>query len=135
MIAFVLRRLGQSVLVMLAVGLVAFSLFTHLGGPGARLVGQDTPPEARPGLREGLGLNAPFPVQFARFVLHAARGDFGISYRLGQPVGQLILERLPATLELSLTAALLALAIGMPMGVYTGLHRDSWLSRLFLTLS
>jgi peptide/nickel transport system permease protein len=135
MIAFVLRRLAQSVLVMLAVGFVAFSLFTYVGDPVAGMVGQDTTREQREALREGLGLNDPFPVQFARFVGNAVRGDFGISYRLGQPVGQLILERLPATLELSLTAALLALAVGMPMGVYTGLHRDGWLSRLFLTVS
>jgi peptide/nickel transport system permease protein len=135
MIAFTLRRLAQSVLVMLAVGFVAFSLFTYVGDPVAGMVGQDTTREQREALREGLGLNDPFPVQFARFVGHAVRGDFGISYRLGQPVGQLILERMPATLELSLSAALLALLVGIPMGVYTGLHRDRWLSRLFLTVS
>jgi peptide/nickel transport system permease protein len=135
MIAFILRRLAQSVLVMLAVGFVAFSLFTYVGDPVAGMVGQDTTREQREQLRDGLGLNDPFPVQFARFIGHAVRGDFGISYRLGQPVGRLILERMPATLELSIAAVLLALAVGLPMGVYTGLHRDSWLSRLFLTVS
>ena len=135
MIAFILRRLAQSVVVMLAVAFVAFSLFTYVGDPVAGMVGQDTPREAREALRRGLGLEDPFPVQFARFVGHALRGDFGISYRLGQPVGQLIAERMPATLELSLVAALMALGVGIPMGVYTGLHRDSWLSRVFLTLS
>jgi peptide/nickel transport system permease protein len=135
MIAFILRRLAQSVIVMLAVGFVAFSLFTYVGDPVAGMVGQDTTREQREQLREGLGLNDPFPVQFARFAWHAAHGDFGISYQLGQPVGRLIRERLPATLELSLTAALLALVVGVPMGVYTGLHRESWLSRLFLTIS
>ena len=135
MIAFVLRRLVQSVVVMLAVAFVAFSLFTYVGDPIVGMVGQDTSIEQRDKLRQDLGLNDPFPVQFARFVGHAVQGDFGISYRLGQPVGHVILERLPATLELSLTAALLALGIGVPMGVYTGLHRDSWLSRLFLTVS
>ena len=135
MIAFVLRRLAQSVVVMLAVAFVAFSLFTYVGDPIAGMVGQDTSHEQREKLREDLGLTQPFPLQFARFVAHAVRGDFGISYRLGQPVGQVILDRMPATLELSFTAALLALVIGIPMGVYTGLHRDSWLSRLFLTVS
>jgi peptide/nickel transport system permease protein len=135
MIAFILRRLAQSVVVMLAVAFVAFSLFTYVGDPVAGMVGQDTPREAREALRRGLGLEDPFPVQFARFVGHALRGDFGISYRLGQPVGQLIAERMPATLELSLVAALMALGVGIPMGVFTGLHRDSWLSRVFLTLS
>ncbi len=135
MIAFILQRLVQSVLVMLAVAFVAFSLFTYVGDPVLAMVGQDTPREQREALREGLGLNDPFVVQFARFVGNAARGDFGISYRLGQPVAQLILERLPATLELSLCAALLAMLVGIPMGVYTGLHREGWLSRLFLTVS
>jgi peptide/nickel transport system permease protein len=123
------------VLVMLAVGFVAFSLFNYVGDPVLAMVGQDTPREQREALREGLGLNDPFPLQFARFVGNAVRGDFGISYRLGQPVAQLILERLPATLELSLCAALLALLVGIPMGVYTGLHREGFLSRVFLTVS
>src|SRR5260221_7064943 len=109
MIAFILQRLVQSVLVMLAVAFVAFSLFNYVGDPIVGMVGQDTSREQRELLREGLGLNDPFPLQFGRFVVHAVQGDFGISYRLGQPVGQLILERMPATLELSLVAALLAL--------------------------
>jgi peptide/nickel transport system permease protein len=82
-----------------------------------------------------LGLDQPFYVQFAKFVVSAVQGEFGISYRLARPVAQLIAERLPATLELSMMAALLALTIGVPMGVYTGLRRDSWLSRFFLTIS
>ncbi|HUA51607.1 MAG TPA: ABC transporter permease [Candidatus Sulfotelmatobacter sp.] len=135
MIAFVLRRLAQSVLVMLAVGFVAFALFNYVGDPVTGMVGPETTAEQRAAMRHELGLDDPFPVQFARFAWRAVHGDFGISYQLGQPVGQLILERLPATLELSLTAALLALAVGVPMGVYTGLHRDSWLSHLFLTVS
>src|SRR5258708_23757309 len=123
MIAFILLRLAQSVLVMLAVGFVAFSLFTYVGDPVAGMVGQDTTREQREQLRDGLGLNDPFPVQFARFIGHAVRGDFGISYRLGQPVGPLILERMPATLELSVAAVLLALARGLPMGGYNARHR------------
>src|SRR5258708_34067587 len=97
MIAFILLRLAQSVLVMLAVGFVAFSLFTYVGDPVAGMVGQDTTREQREALREGLGLNEPFPVQFGRFVIHAVRGDFGISYRLRQPVWQLIMEVMAAT--------------------------------------
>jgi peptide/nickel transport system permease protein len=99
------------------------------------MVGQDTSVADRERLRQDLGLNDGFVVQFARFVGHAVQGNFGISYRLARPVDAVILERLPATLELSFLAALFALGVGVPMGVYTGLHRDSWLSKLFLTTS
>ena len=135
MIGFVLRRLLQSVLVMLTVALIAFGLFRYVGDPINNLVGQDTSAIEREQLRKKLGLDDPFVVQFARFVKNAARGDFGISYRHRRPVAELIVERLPATLELSIVAALLALLVGVPMGVYTGLHRDGFLSRLFMTLS
>ncbi len=135
MIGFVLRRLLQSVLVMLTVALIAFGLFRYVGDPINNLVGQDTSAIEREQLRKKLGLDDPFVVQFARFVKNAARGDFGISYRHRRPVAELIVERLPATLELSIVAALLALLVGVPMGVYTGLHRDGFLSRTFMTLS
>jgi peptide/nickel transport system permease protein len=130
MIAFVVRRLLQSILVMLAVGLIAFSLFNYVGDPINNMVGQDTTLEQRQELRERLGLNDPFPVQYGRFLANAVQGDFGISYRHRRPVAQLIAERVPATLELSFVAAILALFIGVPMGVYTGLH-----SQAFLTVS
>jgi peptide/nickel transport system permease protein len=135
MIAFVVRRLLQSILVMLAVGFIAFSLFTYVGDPINNMVGQDTTLEQRAELRERLGLNDPFPVQYGRFLVKAAQGDFGISYRHRRPVAQLIAERVPATLELSFVAAALALLIGVPMGVYTGLHRRGFLSQVFLTVS
>jgi len=99
------------------------------------LLGQDFTREQYEMLVRDLGLDQPFYVQFAKFVVSAVQGEFGISYRLARPVAQLIAERLPATLELSMMAALLALTIGVPMGVYTGLRRDSWLSRFFLTIS
>jgi len=135
MIAFVLRRLVQSVAVMLTVALIAFALFRFVGDPINNMVGQDTSQADRALLRQQLGLNDPFFVQFGRFVANASRGRFGISYQYARPVGEIIAERLPATLELSVTAALLALLIGVPMGVYTGLHPNSALSRLFLALS
>ena len=135
MIAFIIRRLAQSVAVMLAVGLIAFSLFNYVGDPINSMVGQDTSVADRAQLRHDLGLDDPFFLRFARFAGNAAQGDFGISYQYARPVRQLLAERLPATLELSFVAALLALAVGVPMGVYTGLHRDTWLSRLFLAVS
>lgn len=135
MIAFIIRRLLQSIAVMLTVGLIAFSLFNFVGDPINNMVGQDTTLEDRDQLREDLGLNDPFVVQYARYLWRAAHGDFGISYRNRRPVRELIAERLPATLELSFVAAMLALLIGIPMGVYTGLRREGVLSKLFLTLS
>jgi peptide/nickel transport system permease protein len=135
MIAFVIRRLLQSIAVMLTVGLIAFSLFNYVGDPINNMVGQDTTLEERAELRESLGLNDPFVVQYGRYLARAAQGNFGISYRHRRPVSLLIAERLPATLELSIVAAVLALVIGVPMGVYTGLHREGFLSRVFMTLS
>jgi len=134
-LAFVIRRLIQSVVVMLTVAFVAFSLFQYVGDPIAGMVGQDTTQTEREELRQKLGLNDPFVVQYARFVWRAAQGDWGVSYRHSRPVDDLIAERLPATLELSFVAALFALLVGVPMGVYTGLRRDSWLSRAFLASS
>ena len=105
MIAFILRRMLQSIAVLLAVGLVAFSLFRYVGDPINAMVGQDTSMEDRALLREKLGLNDSPPVQFLRFVVNAARGNFGLSYRTSEPVGRMIVERMPATLELSFCAA------------------------------
>ena len=135
MIAFVLRRLLQGILVMLVVGFIAFSLFNFVGDPVAQML----PPEAtqadRDQMRQVLGLDRPFYAQFATFIGNAVRGDFGISLRLGRPVSALLAERLPATLELAFTAAIIGLVVGIPAGVYTALRRDSWLSRAALTTS
>jgi peptide/nickel transport system permease protein len=135
MIAFIIRRLLQSVIVMLAVAFVAFSLFAYVGDPVGIMLGTSYHPDDRERLVRELGLDRPFVIQFANYIAGVVQGNFGISYRLARPVDDLILERLPATLELSFVAALLALAVGVPMGVYTGLHRESWLSRVFMTVS
>jgi peptide/nickel transport system permease protein len=132
---FVLRRLAQAVVVMLAVAFVAFMLFQHVGDPVNNILGQDATPEQRAQLRADLGLDQPFPVQFARFVGQAVQGQFGLSLRQGRKVSSLIAERLPATLELSLSAALIALLLGIPMGVHAALRRGSFLSQTMLTLS
>jgi len=135
MLLFVAKRLVQSVLVMLVVALIAFALFRFVGDPINNLVGQDTSLADREKLAEELGLKDPFYLQFARFVGNAVEGDFGFSYRLRKPVSELIAERFPATLELSMVSAILALAAGVPMGVYTALYRRGILSRAFMTLS
>ncbi|SLN38557.1 ABC transporter permease [Oceanibacterium hippocampi] len=135
MLALIIRRLLQSVMVMLTVALIAFIMFRFVGDPIAQMVGQDTPIADREAMREQLGLNDPAPIQFARFVFNVVQGNFGISYQKGVPVDELILSRLPATLELSFVAALFALVVAIPMGIYTGLYPRRWLSNVFLTVS
>jgi len=135
MLAFVLRRLGQAVLVMLTVGLIAFALFHFVGDPVVFMLGQDATPAQRAEMSRALGLDQPFYVQYAQFAVRAAQGDFGLSLHQLRPVSTLFIERLPATLELSLVAALLALLVGIPMGVYSALKRDSWLAHLFQAVS
>ncbi len=135
MLAFILRRFAQAVLVMLTVGLIAFSLFRFVGDPVLFMLGQDATPEDRVRLTQLLGLDQPFYVQYARFVGRALNGDFGISLRQARQVSDILLERLPATLELAAVAAFFALAAGLAMGVYTALRRRSWLSQALLALS
>jgi peptide/nickel transport system permease protein len=135
MLAFILRRLVQALIVMLVVAFIAFMLFQYVGDPVTNILGQDATPAQRQELRADLGLDQPFPLQFARFVGNAARGEFGLSLRQGRRVSSLIAERLPATLELSFLAALIALLVGLPMGVYAALKRGTFLSQAMMTLS
>ncbi|WGT62263.1 ABC transporter permease [Variovorax paradoxus] len=135
MIAFVLRRLIQAVIVMIAVAFIAFLLFQYVGDPVVFLLGQDAKPEQIREMRAALGLDQPFFVQFWHFLVNAAQGEFGLSLRQGAKVSRLIGERFPATLELALVAAVLALFIGIPMGVYTALRRGTFLSQVFMTVS
>ncbi|WP_191576259.1 MULTISPECIES: ABC transporter permease [Achromobacter] len=135
MLSFIAQRLFQSVLVMLTVALIAFSMFRYVGDPVASMVGQDTTPEQRAQLRDQLGLDDPFVVQYAHFVINAVQGDFGMSYRHRRPVSDLLEERMPATLELSFVSAVMALALGIPMGIYTALKRHGVLSKAFMAIS
>ncbi|MBE7637809.1 ABC transporter permease subunit [Sneathiella sp. P13V-1] len=135
MVSFLLKRLLQSVVVMFTVALIAFAMFQFVGDPINNMVGQDTTQEEREQLRENLGLNDPFIVQFGRFALNAAQGDFGISYKYKTPVSDLIFERMPATLELAFVSAILALVLGIPLGVYTALKRNGIISKFIMTTS
>ena len=122
MLAFIVRRIFQAFAVMLAVALIAFVMFRYLGDPVDSLSLEDATAQDRIELRQRLGLDDPFVVQFGRFVYNATQGDFGTSYRNRRPVKALLAERLPATLELVLVAATLALVVGVPLGVYTALN-------------
>ncbi len=135
MLAFTIRRFIEALIVMLAVAALAFVLFRFIGDPVSQIVSQDATLAERLALRAQLGLDDPVLVQFARFVWKALHLDFGLSYQLKQPVVGMIADRFPATMELAFAAAVFAIAVGIPMGVYTGIHRDSWLSKVFLSIS
>ena len=135
MFAFIVRRLAQAVLVMVTVAFIAFMLFQYVGDPVVFLLGQDATPEQVRELRAALGLDQPFFVQFWHFLVNAAQGEFGLSLRQGAKVSRLIGERFPATLELALVAGVLALVVGIPMGVYAALRRGSFMSQVFMTVS
>ena len=135
MFAFILQRLFQAVIVMVSVALISFLLFQYVGDPVVFLLGQDATPQQIRELRADLGLDKSFVVQFWNFLANAVQGEFGLSLRQGAKVSRLIAERLPATLELAGVAALLALVLGIPMGVYAALKRGTFLSQLFMTVS
>lgn len=135
MFGYLLRSLAQAVLVMTAVAFIAFSMFRYVGDPVASIVGQDATMKDREELAQSLGLNDPLLVQFGRFMKKASQGDFGISYRQGRPVAQLLRERLPATIELAIISATVALVIGLGLGIYTALKRDGLAAHLVMSLS
>ena len=135
MLAFILRRLIQATVVLVVVAFIAFMLFQYVGDPVVFLLGQDARPDQIQQLRTDLGLDRSFFVQFWHFCLNAVQGEFGLSLRQGAKVSRLIIERFPATLELALVAALLALLIGLPLGVYCALRRGSFLSQVFMLMS
>jgi peptide/nickel transport system permease protein len=135
MFAFIIQRLLQAVLVMVSVAFIAFMLFQYVGDPVVGLLGQDATPQQIIDLRADLGLDKSFVVQFVNFLGNAVQGEFGLSLRQGSKVSRLIAERFPATLELSFVAAMMALCIGIPMGVYAALRRGTFLSQFFMMLS
>ena len=120
---------------MAAVSAISFSLFNFVGDPVNNMVGQDATREQRVEIRQQLGLDDPVLTQYTRFIGNVLQGDFGLSYRIKRPVSTLILERLPATLELVFVSALIALVVGIGLGVYTGIKRDTWISRIVMSVS
>lgn len=126
MLVFIVRRLANAILVMLAVAMLAFLIFRLAGDPVELMANEQMTQADRDNLRERLGLNDNLPTQYVRFVVHAAQGNFGISYRNGQDVLTLIADRFPATLELVLVATLISLVLGIPLGVLTAIKRGKW---------
>ena len=135
MLSFIIRRIGQSVLVLLITGLVAFSMFRFVGDPIDNMLGQERTVADIERLRGQLGLDQPFPVQYFRFLENAAQGNFGVSYRQGRPVADILLERAPATLELAAVSAILAIIFGIGLGVYTAIRRDGVMANVIMAVS
>ena len=135
MISYIFRRALQSVVVLLVVGLVAFSMFRFVGDPVDNLLGQERTDADIERLREQLGLNDPFPVQYWDFLTRAVQGDLGVSFRQGRPVMEIFIERLPATLELAFVSALFAFIFGVLFGIYTAIRRKGFITNLILTTS
>jgi peptide/nickel transport system permease protein len=111
MIAYILRRVFQSLIVLLVVGLVAFSMFRFVGDPVENMLGQERTAADVERLRTQLGLDQPFVVQYVKFLANAVQGNFGVSYRQGRPVATIIAERAPATLELAAVSGTLAMSL------------------------
>ncbi|AMD00815.1 MULTISPECIES: ABC transporter permease [Halomonas] len=135
MLAFLIQRVLQAIFVMFVVALISFSLFHYVGDPVLNMLGQEATEADRAALRARLGLDQPVVVQFYHFIVNAAQFEFGISYRSARPVTDLIIERLPATLELAIISAIFAVVMGIGLGIYTALRRRSWLSRFIMTAS
>jgi peptide/nickel transport system permease protein len=135
MIRFLLGRLANGAIVMVLVSMLSFSLFNFIGDPVSNLAGETATVNERDAMRRSLGLDQSLPLQYLKFVGRAVQGEFGVSYRNIEPVAGVIGSRLPATLELSLVAALLALGVGIPMGVYAGLKPRSFGARTLQMVS
>ncbi len=135
MVGFIFRRVFQALIVLLIVGLVAFSMFRFMGDPVDNLVGQETTEADMDRIRSELGLDQPFFIQYFRFLGNAVQGNLGVSYEQGRPVSEILLERAPATLELALVSGILAIAVGIILGVITAIRRDGWVSNLIMTVS
>ena len=135
MLAFIIRRIGQAALVLLAVAFVSFAMFKFMGDPLENLLGQEATMADRAELEERLGLNDPVPVQYAHYLGRALQGNFGVSYRAGLPVGEIILQRLPATLELAALSGLFAIVVGICFGIYAAIRRNGFLAQFVMTSS
>lgn len=126
MIAFLVKRIGNAILVMLTVTFIAFMIFRFVGDPVEMMMNESATQAEHDELRTRLGLNDGFLTQYARFVVKAAQGEFGLSYRNQQDVIKLIGERFPATFELVLIATIISLVAGIPLGVFTAIGRGRW---------
>ncbi|SHH77715.1 ABC transporter permease [Cognatishimia maritima] len=135
MFAYLVKRVFQAIAVMFVISLIGFAIQGNLGDPLRELVGQSVSEEVRQQLREELGLNDPFLQQYIRFVGNAIQGDLGTSYFFKEPALDVIMKKLPATLELVFGATIIIIGLSVPLGVYTAIKPNAVLSRLIMGLS
>lgn len=135
MIAFFIKRLAQAIVVMFVISIISFSIQDNLGDPLREMVGQSVSEAERQELRNELGLNDPFLVQYGRFVKNALQGDLGTSYFFKEPALEVILGKLPATLELVFGASLIIVFLSVPLGVYSAINPQSWFSKAVMGFS
>ncbi len=129
---YLLRRLYQAILVLLVVSGIVFVILHISGDPLALLMPQDAPPSDIEEMRRSLGLDEPLIVQYGLFLKNAAQGNLGVSYHHGQPALKLVLERLPASLELVVTTILISLILAVPIGVLAASRRGTTVDRASL---
>lgn len=135
MFLFLFYRTAQAIPVLLVVALISFFIFAFVGDPVIAMLGENYTEDQRIYIEQQLGLDQPILVQYFQFLLNIIQGNFGISYRLGQPVANVILNTLPATLELALVASLFSALIGIPAGVFAGIYRKKPLTRVVMVAS
>lgn len=129
MMQYLLKRVLQAVFVVLCVAFIAFLMFNFIGDPVANMAGPETSLAERAQMRASLGLDRPLPVRYFDFLAKFFQGDFGVSYRLNMPVSTMLAERLPATVELAACGILLAIFVGIPLGIYTAIRGKSWIAQ------
>ena len=135
MFAFIVRRIIQAIFVMLVISLVGFLIQNQIGDPVRDLVGERVTPAEREVIRDQLGLNDPFYVQYARFVKNACKGDLGLSFFYKKPALEVIVSKAPATIELVIVTALILIVISIPAGIYAAIYPKSWISRIVMAAS
>jgi len=135
MFAFIVKRVTQAVFVMMVISLIGFSIRHQIGDPVRDIVGERVSVEEREALRDQLGLNDPFLIQYVRFVRNAAAGDLGNSFFFKKPAIDVILAKAPATLELVFVSSLIVILVSVPVGIYAAINPRSWLSRITMGCS
>ncbi len=129
MSVYIIRRLLQAIVVVVAMSIIVFSGVYLIGDPVDILISDDADQEDRQKLIESLGLDKPFHIQYLTFVARALEGDLGDSFIFNEPALLLILDRMPATLELAVASLLMAIVFGIPLGMWAGLKPDSFFSK------
>ncbi len=135
MFAFIVRRIIQSIIVMLVISLVGFSIQFSIGDPVRDLVGERVTPAEREEIRDRLGLNDPFYIQYFRFVKNACKGDLGLSFFYKKPALEVIISKAPATLELVIVTSIILMIISIPAGIYCAIFPKRLLSRFAMAFS